>query len=83
MQQVTSEKLIVVKSTALNENQGFVVPVLAEQEDGSYRRLNQDEYPSDILITKGFPIITEQYDAGELFVLASHSRDETKVLLTR
>lgn len=78
MQQVITEKLIVVKSSALNENQGFVIPVLAEQEDGSYRRLSRDEYPSDILITKGFPAITEQYEAGELFVLSNHYLDETK-----
>ena len=78
MQQIIAEKLIVVKSKSLNDNQGFVIPVLAEQEDGVYSCINRDEYPSDILVTKGFPIIAEQYDAGELFVLSNHSLDETK-----
>ncbi|CNG09394.1 ATPase involved in DNA repair [Yersinia enterocolitica] len=71
-------KLIVKKSTLLNENQGFVIPLLEEIEPDVFKPISRQDYPSDILITKGFPSVDERFGVTDLFVLAAHSYDETK-----
>lgn len=71
-------KLIVCKSTALNENQGFVIPLLEEKDLDVYTPINRIDYPSDVLITKGFSQVDERFGRSELFVLSNHNYDEIK-----
>lgn len=73
-------KLIVCKSTVLNENQGFVIPLLEEIESDVYKPVSRLDYPSDILITKGFPQVDERFGTTELFALTNHNFDEAKSL---
>lgn len=73
-------RLIVKKSSALNENQGFVIPLLEEKDANTFIPIDKSDYPSDILITKGFPSIDERFSPTDLFVLSSHSYDEDKSL---
>lgn len=76
----TLPKLIVCKSTALNENQGFVIPLLEEMEPDVYLPVSRLEYPSDIFITKGFSQIDDRFGISELFILTNHNFDEAKSL---
>jgi len=80
IQQEKLPRLIVKKSTLLNENQGFVIPLLEEIESDIFKPVSRQDYPSDILITKGFPSVDERFNSGELFVLANHVYDEAKSL---
>lgn len=73
-------RLIVKKSTVLNENQGFVIPLLEETDLAVFKPVSRQDYPSDILITKGFPSVDERFSSEDLFVLASHNYDEAKSL---
>lgn len=76
------EKLVVIKSTQLNENQGFITPILKITENDEYVTISRDEYPADILLSKGYPIIDEKYDTDEMFILKSHNLDEDKSSLS-
>ncbi|KLN96646.1 ATPase AAA [Moellerella wisconsensis] len=64
----------------LNENQGFLIPLFEEKDSTTFKPINRQDYPSDILITKGFPSIDERFNSTDLFILSSHSYDEEKSL---
>lgn len=81
MQETTQlGSLLVYKSTAINENQGFVVPLFSVTEDNEYRHIVKTEYPADILISRGFEDIDSAYPDNELFILKNHYKDEQKTL---
>ncbi|CAK3258538.1 AAA family ATPase [Vibrio lentus] len=71
-------KLVVIKSTQLNENQGFVIPILSISDNEEFSAINKFDYPHDIFVSKGYPYIDGNYDANELFILKSHNLDEEK-----
>ncbi|RSM21621.1 hypothetical protein C5B78_22445 [Aeromonas salmonicida] len=72
--------LVVYKSTALNENQGFVVPVFLITDDNKYIPIDKYLYPSDILISRGFSDVDSAYHDEELFLLQTHFKDEQKTI---
>ncbi|WP_324011206.1 AAA family ATPase [Aeromonas hydrophila] len=72
--------LVVYKSTALNENQGFVVPVFLITDDNKYIPIDRYLYPSDILISRGFSDVDSAYHDEELFLLQTHFKDEQKTI---
>lgn len=71
-------KLVVIKSSQLNENQGFVVPILSISDNEEFSLVNKLDYPQDILVSKGYPYIDGNYEANEFFILKSHNLDEEK-----
>lgn len=71
-------KLVVIKSTQLNENQGFVIPILSISDNEEFSAISKLDYPQDIFVSKGYPYIDENYEANELFILKSHNLDEEK-----
>ncbi|EGU56406.1 hypothetical protein VINI7043_08450 [Vibrio nigripulchritudo ATCC 27043] len=73
-------KLVVIKSTQLNENQGFVTPILSISDNEEFTPVIKQDYPQDILVSKGYPYIDTNYETDELFILKSHNLDEEKSL---
>ncbi|EJL6330401.1 AAA family ATPase [Vibrio cholerae] len=71
-------KLVVIKSTQLNENQGFVTPILSISENEEFTPILRHDYPQDILVSRGYPYIDSNYDTSELFILKTHNLDEEK-----
>ncbi|TNZ19589.1 AAA family ATPase, partial [Vibrio parahaemolyticus] len=71
-------KLIVIKSAQLNENQGFVTPILSISDNEEFAPVSRHDYPQDILVSRGYPDIDVNYESGELFILKSHNLDEEK-----
>lgn len=71
-------RLVVVKSTPLNENQGFVTPILSISDNEKFSPIFKQDYPQDILVSKGYPYIDTNYDPSELFILKTHNLDEEK-----
>lgn len=81
MQDTTQQNLIVAyKSGALNENQGFVTPVLFVNDDNGYTPIDKSLYPVDIIISRGYSDVDAAYDNEELFLLKTHFKDEQKTL---
>lgn len=79
MQEVTQQGVIVVyKSGPLNENQGFVSPILMISEDNRYNAIDRKLYPADILISRGYNEVDNAYEDEELFILKTHFKDEQK-----
>lgn len=83
MQDITQKNIIVVyKSGALNENQGFVTPVLMIDSNNKYSVIDKSFYPVDIMISRGYNDVDKSYDNEELFLLNTHYKDEQKTLET-
>lgn len=81
IQEQILHKLVVVKSTQMNERQGFVTPILKVIEDEKFEAINKSDYPVDILVSKDFPLIDENYEHEELFLLRAHNLDIEKTQL--
>ncbi len=54
-------KLIVIKSAQLNENQGFVTPILSISDNEEFAPVSRHDYPQDILVSRGYPDIDVNY----------------------
>jgi len=70
--------LIVYKGGAINDKQGFLVPLLSVSPENDYRAISRVDYPADILVSRGYPEVDEAYNDGELFMLSHHYKDEEK-----
>ncbi len=73
-----TEKLVVYKDRALNEEQGIVRPVLSIDDEGRFQKLDPSRFPSGILISKGYGAIDANYEHGKLFVLNEANKDIEK-----
>ncbi len=71
-------RLVVIKSTQLNENQGFVTPILSISDTEEFAPVIRHDYPQDVLVSKGYPYIDTNYETNELFILKTHNLDEEK-----
>lgn len=73
-----TERLVVYKDRALNEDQGLVRPVLSIDDEGKFRQLDEKRFPSGILISKGYSAIEENYEESRLFIIKESFKDEQK-----
>ncbi|WP_418641716.1 AAA family ATPase [Vibrio chaetopteri] len=72
------DKLVVIKSGQLNDNQGFLTPILRLNDEEQCLPIAKEEYPADILLSKGYQIIDVRYDVDEAFLLNNHNWDAEK-----
>lgn len=70
--------LVVYKNGALNDKQGFLAPLFSLSEENQYESISRDDYPADVLVSRGYPDVDKAYRDGELFMLRSHYKDEQK-----
>ena len=78
--QIELGALIVYKGGALNDNQGFLVPLFSVTDENEYNAISREDYPSDILISRGYTEVDSSYHEKEIFMLRGHYKDKEKTL---
>ncbi|MCV6613272.1 MAG: hypothetical protein OIF55_21170, partial [Amphritea sp.] len=70
--------LVVVKDRVVNDDRGVVKPVLAVDNDGNYKTLDQSRFPTGIYISRGYSNLDTTYDDNQLFLLQDFHKDQEK-----
>ena len=76
-------RLVVYKFRGLSEDRGVVKPILFIDDEGRFKSIDDNQFPSGILISKGYAFIEEKYEDGRFFILNEANKDEQKSLEDR
>lgn len=72
------ENIVVYKERPSGDDRGILIPVLSQADDGEFKSISSSNYPTGILVSRGYNEVDEKYDDGELFLLKTHYYDDEK-----
>lgn len=72
------ENIVVYKQRPAGDDRGILMPVLSQADNGEFKSISKDSYPSGILVSRGYNTVDNTYGDGELFLLKTHYYDEEK-----
>lgn len=72
------ENVVVYKERPAGDDRGILIPVLSQADNGEFKSISSNNYPTGILVSRGYHAVNDKYNNGELFLLKTHYYDDEK-----